>query len=334
MATMMLLGSSFRSLVFPAEGSRTSTPFWSIGVITMKMMSSTLMMSAVGVRLMLAIGPPLLPPTAIDMGICSCFGAGARRRAPADNERVYGLGALLDEVVEELGARVVHLDVEALDFAVEVVVRPDRGHRHEEAERGGDEGLRDAGRDGGDAAGPGEGHARERVDDAKGGAEEAHEGSGGADGREAGEAALEVGQVHRGGALDGPLGGVDRGVLVAVHLPRLMLVLPFLQAGPEHLGQVRVLDVGAVSGVDRLLDLALLQETRGLRRELPRLVGGLLEGPVALDHDRDRVHGHEEEHDDDGPRDAAHVLGHGPDIELHCASSWSLWFGTRPDGPG
>src|SRR5260221_6388068 len=101
MATMMLLGSSFRSLVFPAEGSRTSTPFWSIGVITMKMMSSTIMMSAMGVTLMLAIGPPLLLPTAIDMGICSCFGAGARTRDPADNATMYGLGALPDVVDEE-----------------------------------------------------------------------------------------------------------------------------------------------------------------------------------------------------------------------------------------
>ena len=63
------LGSSFRSLVFPAAGSFTSTPFWSMGVITMKMMRRTIMMSAMGVTLMFAIGPPLLPPTAIDMGL-------------------------------------------------------------------------------------------------------------------------------------------------------------------------------------------------------------------------------------------------------------------------
>ena len=38
-----------------------------MGVITMKMISSTIMMSAMGVTLMSAIGPPFLPPTAIDM---------------------------------------------------------------------------------------------------------------------------------------------------------------------------------------------------------------------------------------------------------------------------
>src|SRR6266699_3605456 len=194
------LGSSFRSLVFPAAGSFTSTPFWSMGVITMKMMRRTIMMSAMGVTLMFAIGPPLLPPTAIDMGL-----------APE------GLGALLDEVIEELGAGVVHLHVEALDLAVEVVERPHRGHRHEEAEGGGDEGLRDPPGDGGDAARPREGHPREGVDDSEGGAEQTHEGRGGADGREAREPALEVGQVHRGGALDGALGRVDRRVLVPVH---------------------------------------------------------------------------------------------------------------------
>ena len=40
--------------------ARTSTPFCSIGVMTMKMIRSTIMMSAMGVTLMSAIGPPLL----------------------------------------------------------------------------------------------------------------------------------------------------------------------------------------------------------------------------------------------------------------------------------
>jgi hypothetical protein len=40
-----------------------------MGVTTMKMINSTIMMSAMGVTLMSATGPPLLPPTAIDIGI-------------------------------------------------------------------------------------------------------------------------------------------------------------------------------------------------------------------------------------------------------------------------
>ena len=57
---MIVFGSSFRSLVLPAGGSFTSTPFCSMGVMTMKMMSSTIMMSAMGVTLMSAIGAALL----------------------------------------------------------------------------------------------------------------------------------------------------------------------------------------------------------------------------------------------------------------------------------
>src|SRR5919197_4968169 len=67
-ATVIVFASSFLSLVLPARGSFTSTPFWSMGVITMKMMSSTIMMSAMGATLMSDIAAPFLPPTAIDMG--------------------------------------------------------------------------------------------------------------------------------------------------------------------------------------------------------------------------------------------------------------------------
>src|SRR5262249_31629097 len=157
-ATMMVFGSSFRSFVLPAMGSLTSTPFWSMGVMTMKMMRRTIMMSAMGVTLMFAIGPPLSPPTAIDMESCSCGRPGPLGSRPDPLRRS---GGLLDEVVEELGAGVVHLHVEALDLAVEVVERPHRGHGHEEAERGGDEGLRDARGDRRDAARSREGHPRE-----------------------------------------------------------------------------------------------------------------------------------------------------------------------------
>ena len=68
MATTIVFWLVLRSLVLPAVGSFTSTPFCSMGVMTMKMMSSTIMMSAMGVTLMSAMAPPFLPPTAIDMG--------------------------------------------------------------------------------------------------------------------------------------------------------------------------------------------------------------------------------------------------------------------------
>jgi hypothetical protein len=118
-------------------------------------------------------------------------------------------------VIEQLSARVVHLDVEALNLVLEVVVRPHRGHGHEQPERGRDQRLGDAGGDRGDTARAGERHARERVDDPEGGAEQAHERRGRADGGQAREAALQVHQVDGRCVLDRALGRVDRHVLVA-----------------------------------------------------------------------------------------------------------------------
>src|SRR6185295_4967097 len=109
MATRMVLASSFRSLVLLAMGSFTSTPFWSIGVMTMKMMRRTIMMSAMGVTLMSAMAPPFLSPTAIDIGTLL-----ARARVAPGPRAPGGLRSLLDEVVEQLRAGVVHLHVEAL----------------------------------------------------------------------------------------------------------------------------------------------------------------------------------------------------------------------------
>src|SRR5512147_1617511 len=105
-----------------------------IGVMTMKMISSTIMMSAMGVTLMSAIGPPFLPPTAIAMWMYSLVRRGGTRTTVPASPYPALLGALLDEVVEQLGAGVVHLDVERLDLAVEDVEHPHGGNGHEQAE--------------------------------------------------------------------------------------------------------------------------------------------------------------------------------------------------------
>ncbi len=55
--------------------------------MTMKMMRSTIMMSAMGVTLMSAIGPPDLPPTAIDMGSCSYGRPGPEGPRPVRSDR-------------------------------------------------------------------------------------------------------------------------------------------------------------------------------------------------------------------------------------------------------
>src|SRR5512140_1540545 len=240
-ATTIDFASSLRSLVLPACGSFTSTPFCSMGVTTMKMMSRTIMMSAMGVTLMSAIGPPFLPPTAIDMGGLLLRPARPGACGSRPHAGTARLRALLDEVVEQLRAGVVHLDVEALDLPVEIVEGPHRGDGHEQAERRRDQGLGDTGGDRRDTARARERHAREGVDDAERRPEQADEGRGRADRREAREAAAEVGEVDGGGALDRPLGGLDGALAVALGLAGLDLVLPLLQARLEDLGQVRQL---------------------------------------------------------------------------------------------
>src|SRR6266545_79871 len=94
----------------------------------------------------------------------------------ATGSRSSGLRRLaLHEVIDELGGRVRHLDLEALDLVEEQVVEPHRWNGDEEAQGGRDESFRDAGRHRAEAAGAGRRHAAEGVDDADDGAQEADE---------------------------------------------------------------------------------------------------------------------------------------------------------------
>src|SRR5262245_26511222 len=83
-----------------AFGSTTGGPFWSIGVTTMKMMSSTSTTSTRGVTLM-------SERTLSTLTLCM--------------QRFV----LLQEEVHELGRRVRHLDLEPLEPGREVVERHD-----------------------------------------------------------------------------------------------------------------------------------------------------------------------------------------------------------------
>ena len=124
--------------------------------------------------------------------------------------RVHCLRRLLDEVVHELRRRVVHLDVEVLEPAGEVVVDPHRRDRDDEAERGLDERFRNTGRHGAEAARPGGRDAVERGDDADDRAEQSDERRRRADGRERRDALLQVVDGQRRGALNRAADGVDQ----------------------------------------------------------------------------------------------------------------------------
>src|SRR6185436_721990 len=122
------------------------------GVTIMKMISSTIITSIIGVTLMsdLTAVPPA-PPLPVDMATAG--------------HRLLGLEFLgedrtpelaphaLDEVIDQLFRGVRHLDGEVLDLGGEVVVGPHRRDRDHQTEGRRDERLGDTGRDAREAAG-------------------------------------------------------------------------------------------------------------------------------------------------------------------------------------
>src|SRR6266852_2780730 len=102
-----------------------------MGVITMKMIRSTSITSTMGVTLMSAtIGGAFFS---------SIKGAGTTGFQLASFLRLACPGALrpLQEVVDQLGAGVAHLDVERFDPVREVVVHPHGRDGHKQTDGGG-----------------------------------------------------------------------------------------------------------------------------------------------------------------------------------------------------
>src|SRR5919199_2275140 len=309
-----------------SRGSATETPCWRNGVMTMKMISSTSMMSTIGVTLISDWRPPPPPaviPIALSPGAppprprrgrtprpARGRPAGRARRTPQKKLRPELPRAVLQEVVDQLRRRVVHLDDEAVDLAREVVEEPHGGHGHGEAEGRRQKRLGEAARDRAEAGRLRRLHAGEGVDDAEHRAEQADEGGGRADGRQAREAALELGTLDGDGALQRPLTGLD---LVAGDVRRGLVRAELLEARVDDHRQVRLLVL--VADVDGLLDAVVLQGLGDARGELARLLLGRRVGQEALDHDRDGVHRHDEQDDDDRQRHPAEVLHHLGDRE-------------------
>ena len=202
------------------SAASTGTPFCSIGAISIMMMSSTSMTSTSGVTLMsdfeAAFGAANIHCHRTCLLIHRKSGiarasAGRTARATSDSHLDCRLlRRLLDEVVDQLGRRVVHLDVEVLDAAGQVVVEPHRRDRDDEAERRLDERFRDTGRDRAETARAGGRDALERGDDADDRAEQSDERRRRADGRERRDALLQVVGGQRRGALNGAADGVDQ----------------------------------------------------------------------------------------------------------------------------
>src|SRR3990172_8390620 len=124
--------SSLRSAFALACGRFTSTPWVSMGAVTMKMIRRTSITSTSGVTLISAM----------------------TLRSPARLEELIIAMAspLVDlalEEVDEFGRETVDPDVDRPDAGQEVVIRHDRRDGRGQPRRGGDEGLGDAGSHGG-----------------------------------------------------------------------------------------------------------------------------------------------------------------------------------------
>src|SRR5271170_5190279 len=123
-ATMMASSRSALGIfsAFSALAMFTGRPFCNIGVITMKMISSTSMMSAIGMT----------------------FGAAITGGAFG----LYPMKLLLsaatgDEIVDQLHRGVVHLDVEGFHAIGEIVVGPHGRNGDQQTESSGDQGFCD-----------------------------------------------------------------------------------------------------------------------------------------------------------------------------------------------
>ena len=82
--------------------------------------------------------------------------------------------------------------------------------------------------------------------------------------------------------------------------------LEFLQAGHHNLGEVGLLE--PVGNFDGFIELAFAQSARDRRGKRPRLLARRAIGHQTIDHDTDRVGRHDEQADDDGFRQRAHLL--------------------------
>src|SRR6185503_3656585 len=153
----------------------------------MKIISSTSMMSTIGVTLISDCrwsAPPCIPMTNTPSSAKRNSGSGPAPQPQARWPRllrVQLLRAVLDEVINQLGSRVVHFHHEAVDLAGEIVEQPHRRNRDYEPQCGSEQGFRNTAGHGCDTCGFGVLHATEGVDDAEHGAEQSYERRGRAD---------------------------------------------------------------------------------------------------------------------------------------------------------
>ena len=137
-------------------------------------------------------------------------------------------------------------------------------------------------------------------------------GSGGTDGGQAAQAALQLGVNDGFGTLQGALGSFD---LLAGNVVGIAVGLELLQAGGDDLGQVALLV--ALGDLDGFLDLAFTQGAGNRGSKGARLLAGGAERHGAIDHDANRPARHDEQNDDDDLRQNSHLFPEGDGIPAH-----------------
>ena len=177
-----------------AGGRLTPISTVASGAATMKMISSTRMTSMNGVTLISCWTSRSSPPEREPRRIAMAF---TPPRAPAERR---GPVSAADHQ-EQLRRGVAEQRAVAADDADQMVVDHDRGDRGDEADRGGEQRLGDAGRDHREIGGVGFRDADERVHDAPHRAEQADERRGGADRRQHADAARNLPRHRRFDAL-------------------------------------------------------------------------------------------------------------------------------------
>src|SRR5262249_52003544 len=196
----------------------------------------------------------------------------------------------------------VHLCRQHTNLARETVVHDDRRNGSREADRGGDERLRDARRNGLDARRGRGGEPHEGGHDTPDGAEEPDERRRARRGGEEREPTLEPGHLLRPGPLHGTLHGLDAPELRLVVLGGAPLrsreALQLLVAGPEDLGNRTRLHLAArrLDGAQVLRLPEDVDEARRLPPRTPHLASlGERDAPAA-DRGREQHQEHEADH--------------------------------------
>src|SRR6266705_6337924 len=249
---------------FVVFGRLTSGTFRICGAITMKMINSTSTTSTSGVMLMVAC---ILPGSPSRIGRPFLFD-------PRRLEFIHFDVKLLElryseQTVHELGRSPIHLDMESLNLAREVVEGDDGRNCDEDTQGRRDQGLCDAARNHRHAAGPRGRDAPESVNDSDHGAEKTNERGNGADRGKEPETPLQLNQRFGDGVPECARDELERSGWIASALGHAVVLDHARRDHLRHIG-IRV----QPPGFNQILDFSPMEELLELGLELFRLTRG------------------------------------------------------------